>query len=123
MSFVDRRSIAGVVAGYFRALRESDPDLIEEAFHPEARIMGAPEGREHVTDRDDFVAFIGDTPSPAAAGEREDMTFTVLHETGSTAAVMCRVLYLGIYVVDLLLLARHVSGWRIMAKVFHREES
>jgi ketosteroid isomerase-like protein len=116
----DRTAIGAVVRDYFHGLRQSDPEAIARAFHPKAQIMGAPGGEEHFGDRDDFLRFIAETPSPAGAGEREQMSYDVLELTETSAAVRFTVFYLGITVVDLLLLAKHASGWRIVAKVYNR---
>ncbi len=116
-------AIDQVIHTYVRALRDSDPAAIRAVFLESALITGAPGGRTHVTPAWDLADFVSRTPAPATTGEPEDMSYEILAQTPSTASVRFRVLYLGIYVTDLLLLARFTGGWRIVAKVFHEERA
>jgi hypothetical protein len=106
-----------------RALRRSDAEGIRIAFHPQAQILGAPDRREHFTWRRDFEDFVSEQPAPDEVGEPHDMSYRVLDQTTTSALVRARVLYQGIVCIDYLTLARFESGWRIVNKMFHREDT
>ncbi len=117
----DRTAIGAVVETYFRALRASDADGIRSAFHERAQVMGAPEGNEHFGSRAEFEEFVAAQPAPEAVDEPDAMSYEIRDLTESSAFVCARVPYQGIVCIDYLLLAKHARGWRIVAKVFHRE--
>lgn len=115
------KEIETLILSYFTALRTSTPEGITQVFHPSAQVIGAPKGGEHITPATDLAEFVRKTPAPSDREELEDMEYEILYRTDSTAAVRFRVFYLGIYVTDLLLLAKFASGWKIVAKTYHQE--
>ena len=90
-------SVNKVVEIYVESLKESSPDKVREAFHPNAKIVGHLHGDFLEMSTEDFAGFV-------AAQEPAEVEYEILSTVveGSTACVKIRDKYLGITFLDTL---------------------
>ena len=114
-----RSDIVAVLETYFDALHYSDPEKIEEIFHPKAIYATADEDPLLYRTMDEYVPVIAARPSPHSRGEaRADHidSIDIAGENTALARVRCSIGSKDF--VDFLTLVRTAGKWRIMAKVF-----
>ena len=115
--------ITALLETYFDALYYSDPEKIEEVFHPKAIYATADEDPLLHRTMDDYLPVIAAREAPHARGEtRADRidSIDLAGENTALARVRCRIGNKDF--VDFLTLVRTAGKWRIMAKVFQISE-
>tara|TARA_Y100000996_G_scaffold400814_1_gene371179 strand:- start:824 stop:1174 length:351 start_codon:yes stop_codon:yes gene_type:complete len=106
-----------VVETYIDSLKESSPDKVKEAFHPNGKVVGHLHGDFLEMSTEDFAGFV-------AAQEPSDVEYEILSTVveGTTAAVKVRDKYLGITFLDTLSLIKIDDQWSIYNKLFNVED-
>ena len=83
-------AITRTIEAYFQGMHQSDRNLIEGAFHPDAVICGHFDGAYRRRTRDGFAEFVSTVPAPAKNGVPFDMAIMAIDLTGDVAMVKVR---------------------------------
>ncbi len=109
------------------AFNELDPDAMARGFHPDFAIF-SPKGEE--IGKYPIADWVKSTANRKASEEFDpaknlwEHRFASVDVTGNAAAVKIELSHEGKHVyTDYLSLLKFDSGWRIVAKVYHRHES
>ena len=118
----DTNEIRSCVERYYASLRGSDPAMVREVFHDNAKITGyLPDGL-HEMSVEEFAGFVeAQQPSPDASGEPRMLEILSCEVAGETAAVRLRESYLGMTFLDTFGMLRVDGRWTIYNKLFHVE--
>ena len=118
----DVELIEACVERYYAGLRGSDPVMVREIFHPNAKITGyLPDGL-HEMSVEDFAGFVeAQQPSPDASDAPRMLEILSCEIAGETAAVRLRESYLGMTFLDTFGMLRVDARWTIYNKLFHVE--
>ena len=114
-------AIAHVVQAYFDAVHLSDPSRIEQAFHPEAQLVGHVEDAAYFKRRDEYMDVLRQRPAPAAAGVPFRMEIRSIDRFGQAAVVRTLTPIGDLNYVDFLSLQKADGRWRIVHKLFSHE--
>ena len=114
----DEKVIREVVKYYFIGTYNGDAKQVQQAFHPQARIVGNINGETFDLSLSDFIARVTATPTAAAKGEKYDKEILLVDKTGDVAIVKARVV-IGPYVfTDYITLLKIAGKWVIRHKSF-----
>lgn len=115
----DDTAIAETVQLYFDGMMERDKSKLEQAFHPEAKLIGYRGAELHVTP---FAQWLEAT---SKGGKRDLSThhnqLTGIEITGYTAIAKAELNWPGIYYFDYLTLLRIDGHWKIVHKTWYEE--
>ena len=118
----EREAIESTIQLYFDCLHESSKDMVNLAFHPNAKITGIFGGDFHEMSRDEFGDLVASQqPSPKENGETLKVEILSIEVAGITAGARVRDDYLGFTFVDTLSLVKTDETWVIYNKLFHIE--
>ncbi|SDC98725.1 Putative lumazine-binding [Algoriphagus faecimaris] len=110
----DRDLISKTVNLYFDGMMDRDFDKLQEAFHPEARLIGYRGERLTVTE---FNAWASATSSGSPRNKEEFKNEIVsIRVQGNTASVETELFWPGIYYYDFLTLIKIEGKWKIVHK-------
>lgn len=113
--------ILAMLEVYFDLLYEGRPELIDDVFHPQARVFSISD--DGIVDAD-FQAFrnrIANRPSPASGGHRRRdrvLSVDIMSPNVALAKVDLLIMPAG-YFADYLSLLKVAGRWKIISKVFH----
>ncbi len=118
------QEITCVINNYFDALYYCDTDIISTVFHPRAIYATADETPPLFRTMEEYLPVIEKRESPASKDEQRNDHIDHIEFAGeNTAFVRVRCTIKPRNFVDLLTLIRTNDQWRIIAKVFHFNES
>ena len=118
----DKRQIEIVLQTYIESLNKSDPIMVKEAFHKNAKITGYLHGDLLQLSTEDFAGFVSSQqPSPSEDGTNVEFEVLNIEIENSIASVKIRDKYLGITFLDILSLLKEGDNWSIYNKLFHVE--
>ena len=120
----DKRQIEIVLQTYIESLNKSDPIMVKEAFHKNAKITGYLHGDLLQLSTEDFAGFVSSQqPSPSENGTNVEFEVLNIEIENSIASVKIRDKYLGITFLDILSLLKECNNWSIYNKLFHVEHA
>lgn len=120
----DKRQIEIVLQTYIESLNKSDPIMVKEAFHKNAKITGYLHGDLLQLSTEDFAGFVSSQqPSPSENGTNVEFEVLNIEIENSIASVKIRDKYLGITFLDILSLLKEDDNWSIYNKLFHVEHA
>lgn len=104
---------------YFDGMIQRDRDMLEEAFHPEARLIGYRGENFTVTS---FEVWANGTASgsPRNSSEHQNSIKSIRIE-GYTAMVETELFWPGVYYFDFLTLMKVEGKWQIVHKTWYEE--
>jgi len=116
----EKQAIAATVQLYFDGMIERDKTKLEEAVHPEARLIGYRGENFTVTSFEDWA-------SGTAKGEKRDRTkykniLLEIELKGNTALAKTELFWPGIYYFDFLTLIKVDGKWKIVHKTWYEEK-
>lgn len=117
----DLEAVSAVVNLYFEGIHWSDPKRIEEAFHPDARLVGHIGSTPYAKGRGEYMEILRSRPAPAASGAEFTMTIQGIDIYRNAAVVRTRTPIGGVVYVDYLSLRKSDGVWKIVHKVFSHE--
>ena len=105
-----------VIEMYIESMEKSSGDMVTEAFHENAKVVGYLNGDFLQLSTSDFAGFV-------SAQEPGTVEFEILscEVNGDTATAKVRDKYLGISFLDSLSLVKEGDRWSIYNKLFHVE--
>ena len=109
-------AVRKVIAMYIESMEKSSGDMVTEAFHENAKVVGYLNGDFLQLSTSDFAGFV-------SAQEPGAVEFEILscEVNGDTATAKVRDKYLGISFLDSLSLVKEGDKWSIYSKLFHVE--
>ena len=109
-------AVRKVIAMYIESMEKSSGDMVTEAFHENAKVVGYLNGDFLQLSTSDFAGFV-------SAQEPGAVEFEILscEVNGDTATAKVRDKYLGISFLDSLSLVKEGDKWSIYNKLFHVE--
>jgi len=115
----EKEAIARTVQLYFEGMMERDRAKLEEAFHPEARLIGYRGENFTITSFEDWA-------SGTAKGEKRDKNqyqnqLLDIDLKGYTAIAKTELFWPGIYYFDYLTLMKIDGKWKIVHKTWYEE--
>ena len=118
----ERQAIASAIQLFFDSMYESSKDMVNAAFHPNAKITGIFGGDFLEMSRDDFGDLVASQqPSPKENGETQRVEILSVEVAGITAGARVRDDYLGFTFLDTLSFVKTDDRWVIYNKLFHIE--
>jgi hypothetical protein len=118
----ERAAIESTIQLYFDSMHESSKDMVNVAFHPNAKITGIFGGDFLEMSRDDFGDLVASQqPSPKENGETQRVEILSVEVAGITAGARVRDDYLGFTFLDTLSFVKTDDRWVIYNKLFHIE--
>ncbi len=110
----DREEITKTVQLYFDGMMERDREKLDQAFAPEARLIGFRGDKYTVTEYEDWA-------SGTASGNPRDISkydnkLIRIHINGTTAVAETELYWPGIYYYDYLTLLKIDGAWKIVHK-------
>ena len=122
MSSSDHDLIQQTIQTYFDSMYESDPAMVPEAFHPDAKITGYLNGERHERTVPTFADMVaGQQPSAKEKDEAIQLETVSLEIAGDTAIASVRDGYIGLVFLDTLSFLKTEGDWVIYNKLFHVE--
>ena len=127
-------AVTKLLNDYFDGLYHSDSELLAQVFDPRAQyicaVPGASVGAKAAQDgllqlgRADYLPVVAERPSPASRGEpRRDRILSIEFAGPETAFARVECAIGTRAFTDFLSLVRVSGQWRIIAKVFHYDET
>ncbi len=112
------------IRAYFRYHQTGDPKGLAEAFHPDALLQWAKEGQRMTLSQSDWQQRAGEQLTKAEGKERPAVTcaITWMEITGDAAVARVDLDYPTFRFIDYLHLIKLREGWKIVDKIYHREE-
>lgn len=120
----DRDALMALLQRYFDGLYRGDVALLEQVFHPQARLYGEVAGQRLLRDLAPYLAVVAARASPHSRGEPQRMALQALRIDGAIALATARCEMLGFRYLDQLSLLKDDDGhWSIVAKLYtHLED-
>jgi hypothetical protein len=119
MASSDIDVVRGVIESYIEGTRRGDLALVQQTFHPEARMSGVLQGKLLVGTPQPFFEAIANAPAPMKSGEPYAARITHLDVAGPAAtATITEGPYLGMHFTNYFHLMKIGTEWRIVSKTF-----
>ena len=116
----DLAGIERVAWLYMEGMHACDPEKLNAAFHPTARVQGYRGAEWRSLTREQFVSYAASLGPREAAGEPFDMRILSIDRAGRAAVVKVAMRWNGRDYVDFLsMIRRDEGGWSISEKTFH----
>lgn len=115
-------AVGRVLTGYFDGLYNSDADLLEKVFHPQAHYVSATGGQLLYRTMEVYLPIVRERPSPSSLGERRADRILSIEFAGPVTAFARVECAIGAKAfIDLLTLISIDGRWQIISKVFHSD--
>jgi hypothetical protein len=116
----EKRAVAVPLENYIKAHATGNPDFIRKAFHPEAKVMFAADGKFNQWSAEEFAArFAG---KPAADEAKRKRSFEIIDVSGNAAIAKVVLDYPTIKFTDYMTLLKIDGEWKIINKTFNAEK-
>lgn len=116
---IEIEAISNTVNLYFDGMIQRDRTMLEEAFHPEARLIGYRGENFTITP---FETWVSGTASGSRRNPAEyHNSIKAIRIEGYTAMVETELLWPGIYYYDFLTLIKVEAKWKIVHKTWYEE--
>lgn len=121
---MERAEVEKPIRTYFRYHQTGDPKGLSEAFHPEALLQWSEAGQRKVLTQPDWIARAEAQAAKTAGQPRPEVRCQIVSlEISGNAAVAKVILdYPTFRFIDYLHLLKLKGEWKIVDKIFHREE-
>lgn len=117
-------AVVALLHDYFDGLHHSDTVRLARVFHPQAMYATASSGTLLQWSMAEYFPVVDRRPSPASLGQgREDEIVSIAFAGPVTAIATVRCTIAPRRFTDLLTCVCLDGQWRILAKVFHAEET
>lgn len=112
------------IRAYFRYHQTGDPKGLAEAFHPDALLQWVKGGQRMTLSQADWQQRAGEQLTKTEGQERPAVTcaITWMEITGDAAVARVDLDYPTFRFIDYLHLIKLREGWKIVDKIYHREE-
>jgi len=119
----ERSAVEKPIQAYFRYHQTGDPKGLAEAFHPEALLQWAKDGERQVLDQKRWQAQAADKLAQAR-GPRPSVKCEIvwMEIEGEAAVAKVHLDYPTFRFIDFMHLIRLKDGWKIVDKIYHRQE-
>jgi len=119
-----RAAVEKPIQAYFRYHRTGDPKGLAEAFHPEALLQWSKDGARQVLTQPAWQKSAVDKLAQAEGKARPEVRCEIawLEITGDAAVAKIILDYPTFRFIDYMHLIRLTEGWKIVDKIYHREE-
>lgn len=117
----DLAAIRATVEAYFDGMIRRDRAALDRAFHPEARLIGAPADRIETIEFDEWATYTAEGYSPRDEGY--DNRIVMIDVAGNAAVAKVDLAWPKTHYVDYLTLLETDGRWRIVNKTWFEEPS
>jgi putative lumazine-binding protein len=108
-----------LIERYIEGTRTGDLRLVEQTFHPDARMSGVLQGKLLVGTPQPFFDAVANAPAPMKSGEPYAAKISHLHVAGQAAtATLEEGPYLGMHFTNYFHFLKIAGEWRIIGKTF-----
>ena len=122
-TFEAYEAVGSVLTDYFDGLYNSDADLLEKVFHPQAIYASATGGQLLHRTMQVYLPIVRERPSPCSLGERRADRILSIEFAGPVTALARVECAIGAKAyIDLLTLIFVDGRWQIISKVFHSDD-
>jgi hypothetical protein len=115
----DDAGVRQAIQHYFAGHATGRAEVMEQAFHPSARLQSVRNGEVAVLPLERFLA--GLSGQPATDEDRRVRRIESVDIAGDAAMVKVILDYPGVYFVDYMSLLKVNGEWKIVNKIFHAE--
>lgn len=115
-NFDDYTAIRKLFDLYIQAGTKGKSDIMKDAFHPDAVMYGAVDGKMGGGPIQNLFNYVDG--GPPASGLEAEITAIEVHETIASARVESRN-WNGARYSDMFILVKDGNAWKILTKVFH----
>ncbi|MFT6921785.1 MAG: hypothetical protein ACJA1C_000782 [Crocinitomicaceae bacterium] len=110
--------IKTIISDYFNGIYNGEATLLEDVFHPEAKIYGDINGAPYYKALTEYVDGVKNRKSPKDLEEDFNMKIIGIDIMGEIAMVKLHVPMLGYNYYDYLSLTKINNHWKIVNKIF-----
>ncbi len=114
-----KNEIKQVVETYFKGYAQAEPELLEQAFHPETRLYSGSE--DGSLDRTEMSAWLENVRGRKAKGDLRQGTLEIasIDVVGDAALAKAVISFPKLQFTDFLSLIRIGGQWKIVGKIYH----
>ena len=113
----DIEQIRQALTAYYQALYYGRPEKLEEAFRPDAMLLGDVDGSESRLDQAQYRSLLQTRPSPHAQGEPYGLQIGEIRLCGNAAMAELQTPLAGRVFTDYVSLCKRQGRWRIAFKL------
>src|ERR1700742_1277831 len=111
--------VRAVIESYIEGTRRGDLALVQQTFHPDARMSGVLQGKLLGGTPQPFFDAVANAPAPMKSGEPYTARISHLDVAGPAASVtLAEGPYLGMHFTNYFHLIKIGAEWRIVSKAF-----
>lgn len=114
----DLEQIRQALTAYYEALYYGRPEKLEEAFRPDALLLGDVEGAESRLDQAQYRSLLQSRPSPHAQGAPYGLQIGEIRCCGNAAMAELQTPLAGRVFTDYVSLFKRQGRWRIAFKLY-----
>lgn len=114
----DIEQIRQALTAYYHALYYGRPEKLEEAFRPDAILLGDVDGNESRLDQTQYRKLLQTRPSPHAQGEPYGLQIGEIRLCGNAAMAELQTPLAGRVFTDYVSLCKRQGRWRIAFKLY-----
>lgn len=120
----EREKVEAPLQAYFRYHQTGDPKGLQEAFHPEALLQWSEKGQRKVLSQADWIRRATEQLAKQVGKPRPTVRCEIvsLDITGDAAVAKVVLDYPTFRFIDHMHLLKLEGGWKIVDKIYHREE-
>lgn len=120
----DRAAVEKPIRAYFRYHQTGDPKGLAEAFHPDALLQWAKDGKRLTLTQADWQKRAAEQLEKGAGKPRPEVRCEIvsLEVLGDAAVAKVILDYPTFRFIDFMHLIKLQEGWKIVDKIYHREE-
>lgn len=120
----EREKVEVPLRAYFRYHQTGDPTGLSEAFHPEALLQWSEKGQRKILTQADWIRRATEQQAKFTGKPRPQVRCEIvaLEITGDAAIAKVILDYPTFRFIDHMHLLKLEGGWKIVDKIYHREE-
>lgn len=120
----ERAAVEKPIHAYFRYHRTGDPKGLAEAFHPDALLQWAKDGKRLTLTQAEWQRNAAEKLEKGAGKPRPEVRCEIasLEISGDAATAKVILDYPTFRFIDYMHLIKLTEGWKIVDKIYHREE-
>ena len=97
----------------------NDFEMLEQAFHPKACVVGHYDGEMMFAQRDEYLEILRDDPEPDPKGDQPELKVRSMDVVGDTAVVTVESIMVGTKFTSHLSLIQNGARWQIVNGLFY----
>jgi hypothetical protein len=117
----DLDQIRQALTAYYDALYYGRPEKLQEAFRPDAVLLGDVDGVESRLDQSQYRSLLQSRPSPHAQGAPYGLQIAEIHLCGNAAMARLQTPLAGRVFTDYVSLCKRQGRWRIAFKLYSHQ--